>query len=130
MNRIGLLTLCGAMALASAAAAQTAPACAGTWQVIRLSKVKAGKMDLFMRAMKDQQAWYSAKGLPDRITYGAVVSRGGDASPDMVVTVHDKAAADGPSQANDAKWDAFVAEFRDSSDIVSGGPSCMVDAPK
>ena len=132
MNRIGLLMLCGALAAASSAMAQTAgaPPCAGQWQVIRVSKIKPGQMAGFMDAVKDQQAWYAGHGLKDRIMVGRMLEATGY-SADTAVTIHDK--VDGPASPpheGDAKWNAFVAKFRASSDIVAGGPVCVTVAPK
>ena len=120
--------------LASAAIAAP-PTCGGTYQVMRQSTVKPGQMALFLKAVGDHQAWYQAHGLKDRILVGRVLS--GDAGPDgfsssKVMTLHTDLTNMAPPAhaADDAAWNAYVAEYKASSDLGDTSVVCVEPAPK
>ncbi len=114
---------------ATSALAQTPPPCAGHYEVIRTDTVKPGKMDLFKKAIKDHQAWYAAHGLPDRIFLGEVLTPGVGFSPTTAMTVHTdmKASSAPPHAKDDLAWNAYVAEYQASSDVVSTSVVCLYE---
>src|ERR1039457_819759 len=62
------------------AVAQQAPAfaqfpCSGKVNVIRISDIKPGMMDQFLKAVAAQQAWYKAAGTPDEIGVMRILER-------------------------------------------------------
>lgn len=124
---------CAAIAMlgAAGARAQDAAACPGGYQIIRTSTVKPGQLDTFLKAARDQQAWYTAKGLPDRILVGRVMERqpGAPMSATTVMTIHTGMPdLSGAPQAGDAGWDAFVAEYRQSADMADERFVCVSPA--
>ena len=127
----GGLLLCAL--LATPALAQ-APACAGQYQVVRTSQIKPGELELFLKATRDNQAWYRAHGFADRILVGRVIAPlGSDApfSPTLVMTVHTDMAQPGgpaPHAADDAAWAAYVAEYRQSSTMAGESVVCLSPA--
>jgi hypothetical protein len=111
------------------AAAQTPPACAGHYEVIRTDTVKPGQMAAFRKAVMDQQAWYKNHGLKDRILIGTVLEPGSGFSATSALTIHtDMAAAASPPHDHDPAWDAFVAEYKASSDVVATYVVCVAEA--
>ena len=111
------------------AAAQSAPAarallpCAGTVNIVRLSDIKPGKMDEFLKAAAAQQAWYKAAGLPDTIGVLRILdqdpaTKAYATSATQAITTHTILPGGGAASApHDAAWDAFVALFSDNSTI-------------
>ena len=134
MKPIFAIAFCTAALAAGAAAAQQMPPCAGHYEVVRTDTVKPGKMELFKKAIADHQAWYVAHKMPDRIMLGQVLlpkgAAGGPFSDSSVMTIHtDAAGPSAPPHANDKAWDAYVAEYNASSDVVSTTIVC-VSSPK
>jgi hypothetical protein len=127
-NLLALTTL-AACAAVSGALAQTPPPCTGHYEVIRTDTIKPGKMDLFKKAVQDHQAWYKAHGLSDRIFLGEVLTPGVGFSPTTAMTVHTdmKAAGAPPHAPDDAAWNAYVAEYKASSDVVSTSVVCLYE---
>jgi ABC-type nitrate/sulfonate/bicarbonate transport system substrate-binding protein len=126
------LSLTFAAAAASPALAARLPDCPGDYAVIRTSTVKPGKLDEFLKAVRDNQAWYASHGLPDRILFGHLADRDaqgvptGAFSPNLVTTIHTSRPPTPPAvAADDAQWQAFVAEYEDSSDLASVAAVCL-----
>ena len=111
----------GLAGVAHAQPAQTCPAGTQGW-VIRTSKIKPGQAATFDKALADQVAWYKAKGQKDTFVVGPAIAQGG-LDPSLRVSVHMNAPATRPDA--DPAWNAFVAEFRASSDIVSETRACL-----
>ncbi len=134
MKRI-LMTAAIGLTLWGSAAAAEPPACRGAYEIVRTSTIKPGKMQIFLKAVHDHQAWYLSHGLKDHILLGRVLARDADASgfsASTAMTVHtDLSQMAPPAQsANDAAWNAYVAEYRDSSDLVSTVIVCLEPAPR
>ena len=130
---IGAACAAAAVLAAAEARAQAPETCPGGYQIVRTSIVKPGQMTTFLKAARDQQAWYAAKNLPDRILVGRVLERQTAAPPTSdktVMTVHtgmtDLRSA--PHDAGDAGWNGFVAEYRQSADMVDERFVCMSPA--
>jgi hypothetical protein len=129
MKAFAIATL-GVLA-STAASAQSAPECKGQFEVIRMDTIKPGKMDEFRKASADHQAWYKAHGATDKIIVGRIIATG--ATPayaeDQAMSIHiEKPGAE--EFPHDAAFDAFVAEYRDSSTVTSTMKVCLEDAAK
>jgi hypothetical protein len=104
------------------------PACDGDYTVVRFSAIKPGKMQAFMQAVADHKNWYRSHGFKDNVIVASRVfdpddKTGTKYSEIEVVTLHVRPpAAEGK---HDAAWDAYVKEYRDSSDIRSEYRTCM-----
>jgi hypothetical protein len=114
---------------ASAAMAQP-PACRGAYEIVRNSVVKPGKMELFLKAVRDHQAWYTAHGLKDRIIVGRVLAPDADSSgfsSSLAMTIHtDLSQMAPPAHApDDAAWTGYVAEYKGSSDLTNTAVVCL-----
>jgi hypothetical protein len=119
------------------AAAQQAPAaapipCSGKLNVVRLSDIKPGMMDQFLKAVAAQQAWYQAAGTSDKIGVLRILeqdptTKAWSASETQAITTHimstQRPTGPRPDQAG---WDAFVKMFADSSTIKTQYMTCMV----
>lgn len=134
---LAAVALSGLAALAAPVAAATAPPpprCDGSYELIRSSTVKPGRINLFLKAVRDHQAWYAAHGMKDRILVGRVLGPDADASgfsPTVALTIHtDLAELQAPAHAaDDAAWNAYIAEYRDSSDLIDTKVVCREAAP-
>jgi hypothetical protein len=126
----------GMAAAASSAFAQdrTPPACSGRYEIVRTDAIRSGKLDEFLKAVHDHQAWYSAHGFKDQVLVGRIVSP--DHGPDgfsrsVALTIHtDVTATHMPPHEPDAGWDAYVAEYTDSSDVMASALVCVAPAPE
>jgi hypothetical protein len=126
------LVLVGAVA-ASAASAQSLPPCSGKYELVRTDTIKPGKLDEFKEAVRDNQAWYKAHGMKDRVLLGQVVNmQGGSAAfaDDTALTIHTDIDPNGPDPAHDAAYGAFVAKYKDSSTITNTMMLCVSDIAK
>jgi hypothetical protein len=123
------------------AAAQQAPAarapipCDGKLNVVRLSDIKPGMMNQFLKAIAAQQAWYAAAGTSDKIGVMRILeqdptTKAWTTSETQAITTHimspQRPTGPRPDQAG---WDAFVKMFADSSTIKTQYMTCMVPNP-
>ena len=122
-----------ASGLGSAAQADdpNAPCPIGSPAIVRLSKIiPGGTMDGFKKAVADHSKWYADHGFAeDRQVLAPVVvydqaKNGWSISPDQVMTIHTHATSV-PMAKHDAAWDAYVAEYKANSEIVSSTAVCM-----
>ena len=123
-----LLSICS-LPTATAAAQQSnnkAPACDGKYNIVRISEIKPGMMDKFVQAVAAQQAWYKKAGKSDEIVLMRLIDmKAVTYSTTQVLTSHISIPSEGPRPPRDAGYDAFVALFRESSDIKSEYFTCM-----
>jgi hypothetical protein len=125
--------------LATTAVAGTLPAdlCKdGHKSVVRTRKLKSpDSRALFDKAVQDHVAWYRSHGFSqNRILVGPVLVRDDitnnwSESPDEFVSIH----LDYPPQSAvkpDAAWEAYVAEYRASSDIATEQVVCLHEPGK
>ena len=117
-------------AVATAASAQSMPACKGHFEIIRTDAIKPGKLDEFKKAVADHQAWYKAHGLSDRILLAQIIKEDISGTlafaQDQAITVH----VLGPMAATpppDDAWNAFLAEYKDSSSITNTTNVCVFE---
>ncbi len=105
--------------------------CAGTLGVVRVSEIKPGKMDLFLKAVEAQAAWYQSHGLTEHVIYAARISERDAAtgtirdSETQAMSFHFNSLS-GPQVPHDAAWNAFVKMFADSSSIKNEYHVCTV----
>jgi hypothetical protein len=114
---------------APAAAAEPKSDCTGNLNLVRLSDIKPGMMDQFLKAVADQTAWYKKAGLKDRISVMRVMeqdpaTKAWKFSATKTITTHIMPAGR-EAIKHDADWDAFVAEFSASSTIEKSYVACM-----
>jgi|HubBroStandDraft_6_1064221.scaffolds.fasta_scaffold703683_2 hypothetical protein len=104
------------------------PPCDGDYAIVRVSTIKPGQMPAFMQAVAAHKAWYRSHGFMDNIIVASRIIERDETtgvnkySETQVVTYHINAPA-GVTQ--DAAWNAYVKQYRDSSDIASEYRTCM-----
>lgn len=120
------------LAVAGAQAAPATPAdlCKGGQLVsVRVNTVKPGAKAAYEKAARDHLAWYRAHGYTqNRLLVGPVITgspaEGAKLSETEYVSVH----IDGPgvpSAQRDAAWNAYVKEYRDTSDLAVDKFACL-----
>ena len=110
-------------------AAQT-PLCDGQLVTLRVSKLKpGGSLAGLNDAVRDNAAWYQAKGLTgDKFAAARIVESGKSGpqlSPTEVATLHVLGGQTPPEHKNDAGWAAFVAKYQANSTIVDEMRLCL-----
>lgn len=133
---IASLALSTAVCAGAATAATPPDLCKdGQISVLRTSKLKSpASRAQFDKAVKDQTAWYRSHGFAkNRILSAAIMVQDAKTKdwtndPLEVVTLH--VDAPGAAAKHDAAYDAFVAEFRASSDITSERILCLREPVK
>lgn len=138
-----LIATTGALVAADATGTKPAAApmasqnftCKGDVWVVRKSQIiPGGSLEGFMKAVADQIAWYRANGVTtNEQRVGRVFTYNSDTHErklveDEVVTIHMSQPQTEKLPRGDAKWDAFVAEFRANSKMIDETELCM--APK
>lgn len=125
----GAILLCAGAAQA-APAASPADLCKGGQLVsVRVNTVKPGAKAAYEKAARDHLAWYRSHGYTqNRLLSGPVITgnmtHGFTASETEYVSVH----MDGPGvprDKRDAGWDAYVQEYRDTSDLAVDKFACL-----
>jgi hypothetical protein len=86
-------------------------------------------MAAFMKAQEAHKAWYKSHGFPNDQIYTAKIltqdptTKEWQYSDTEMMTFHVTASLAQPT--HDAAWDAYVKQYRDSSDIKSTSVICM-----
>jgi hypothetical protein len=108
------------------------PKCDGDYAIVRVSTIKPGAMQGFMAAVAAHKAWYRSHGFNDDIIVASRVittdptTKAMKYSDTEVITYHINPASGSQTQPKrDAAWDAYVKQYRDTSDIKSEYFSCM-----
>jgi hypothetical protein len=113
--------------LSVAAQRPAMPPCAGTPEILRVSTIKPGKMDKFVEAVAAQTAWYKKHGTTDEIALIRVLdTKTGAFSTTEAITTHTEPVGEEDKRKSDAGFDAFVALFRESSDVKQQFFGCKV----
>lgn len=108
------------------------PQCNGDIALVRVSEIKPGQMEGFMAAVAAHKAWYRSHGFQDNVIVAARVILRDEKTGAMkysdteAVTYHVRPP--GPAQTGskrDAAWDAYVKQYRDTSDIKNEYMTCM-----
>ena len=131
--RVALALAALAVLQVSPALAQNAPpACNGDIAIVRVSTIKPGAMPGFMAAVAAHKAWYRSHGYNDDVIVASRVIQVDEKTGAMkysdteVVTYHVRPPGGketAPKQ--DTAWDAYVKQYRDTSDIKSSYLTCM-----
>ena len=136
MNRLQVLAGVAAaagLAMAGQASAADTPdtLCKGGELVsLRVNVLKgADKAAAYDKAAKDHIGWYRSKGYKEnQLMVGPVLVRNADGSwsnsPTERVSAHVNAPGV-PRDKHDAAWDAYVSEYRDSSDVTTEKFACL-----
>ena len=122
-----------ALAVSATTAAAALPTCQGHYEIVRTSTIKPGQMELFAKAVRDNQDWYKTHGFTDRIELGRVLMQpgmvGGPFSPTTVLTIHTNLSSSSGDEAaravDDAEWKNFVAEYAGSSHMDNQSIICV-----
>src|ERR1022692_1680943 len=115
------LAILAVLQLPSAFAQSAPPACNGDYAIVRVSTIKPGAMPAFMAAVAAHKAWYRDHGFKDNVIVASRVILTDEKTHAMkysdteVVTYHIRPPG-GPQVKRDAAWDAYVKQYRDSSD--------------
>ena len=111
------------------ALAQSTPPCDGDIAVVRVSTIKPGGMEGFMAAVAAHKAWYRDHGFKDNVIVASRVivpdenNHALTYSSSEVITYHVRPPSTEGQQ--DAAWDAYVKQYRDTSDIKTQYVTCM-----
>lgn len=126
------LAALAALQIPAALAQSGLPACKGDIAVVRVSTIKPGAMEGFMAAVAAHKAWYRDHGFKDNVIVASKVMVEDESthtikySDTEVVTYHIRPPGSAQTQAKkDAGWDAYVKQYRDTSDIKSEYMTCM-----
>lgn len=116
----------------SAFAQNGLPKCGGDYAIVRVSTIKPGAMQGFMAAVAAHKAWYRSHGFSDNIIVASRVISINDKTKAMaysdteVITYHVRPPGGAQTQPKrDAAWDAYVKQYRDTSDMKSEYFTCM-----
>jgi len=108
------------------------PKCDGDYAMVRVSTIKPGAMQGFMAAVAAHKAWYRSHGFSDNIIVASRVISINDKTKAMaysdteVITYHVRPPGGAQTQPKrDAAWDAYVKQYRDTSDMKSEYFTCM-----
>ena len=132
MRTVLLLAALAALQIPSAFAQNALPACDGDIAIVRVSEIKPGAMQGFMAAVAAHKAWYRSHGFKDNVIVVSKVILRDDKTGAMkysdaeVVTYHVRPPGTAQSDPKkDAAWDAYVKQYRDTSDIKTEYLTCM-----
>jgi hypothetical protein len=119
-----------AAALFSAAPVLAQP-CDGDMTVVRVNTIKPGKLDTFLAAVAAHKAWYRANRITDnelftvRILVRDPATRAYKNSDTEVMTLHVRPPFDRLPNRGDAAWNAYVQQYKESSELKSEYLTCM-----
>ena len=132
MRTVLFLAALAALQIPSALAQDALPPCDGDITMVRVSTIKPGAMANFMAAVAAHKAWYRSHGFKDNIIVASKVFVRDEKTGTMkysdteVVTYHIRIPGGARTQdKRDAAWDAYVKQYRDSSDIKNEYMTCM-----
>jgi hypothetical protein len=132
MRTVVALTALALLQVSSAFAQSGAPKCDGDYAVVRVSTIKPGAMQDFMAAVAAHKAWYRSHGFSDNVIAASRVisfnkeTNAMEYSNMEVISYHIRPPAGAQVKAKrDAAWDAYVKQYRDTSDIKSEYLTCM-----
>jgi hypothetical protein len=127
-----LLAALAALQIPSALAQNALPACDGDIAIVRVSAIKPGGIQGFMAAVTAHKAWYRNHGFKDNVIVASRVILRDDKTGAMkysdaeVVTYHVRPPGSAQTESKrDAAWDAYVKQYRDTSDIKTEYTTCM-----
>ncbi len=125
-----LFAALAALQIPAAFAQNAMPACDGDIDVVRVSTIKPGAIQGFMAAVAAHKAWYRSHGFKDNVIVASRVLVRDEATKtfkysDAQVVTHHLRAPRVDDKAHDAAWDAYVKQYRDTSDIKDQYITCL-----
>jgi hypothetical protein len=127
--------LLAAVSLATAfpvLAQEDLPKCDGSVATVRVSDVKPGQMQGFLAAVAAHKAWYRSHGFSDNVIVTSRVivrdekTKAMQYSDTEMVSYHvNPPSREATMPKHDAAWDAYVKQYRDTSEIKSEYLTCM-----
>jgi hypothetical protein len=132
MRTLFILAALAVLPVPSTFAQTTLPACDGDIAIVRVSSVKPGAMPGFMAAVAAHKAWYRNHGYKDNVIVASRVilvdQKTGTTkySDSEVISYHVRAPGPEKTQSQrDDAWDAYVKQYRDTSEIKTEYLTCM-----
>jgi hypothetical protein len=132
MRPLLLLAALAALQTSSTFGQSAMPACDGEIAIVRVSTIKPGAMQGFMAAVTAHKAWYRSHGFNDNVIVASRVmlfdekTKVTKYSDTEVMTYHVRPPGPSQTQAKrDAAWDAYVKQYRDTSDIKNEYITCL-----
>ena len=132
MRNVVLLAVLAVLQVPFCLAQSGPPKCDGEYAIVRVSTIKPGMLDGFMSAVAAHKAWYVSHGFKQDVIVASRVITTDPTTKEMrysdteVITYHiSPASATQTQPQHDAAWDAYVKQYRDTSDIKSSYFSCM-----
>src|SRR5579863_837111 len=130
MRTVLFLAALAALQIPSALAQDALPPCDGDITMVRVSTIKPGAMANFMAAVAAHKAWYRSHGFKDNIIVASKVfvrdeKSGAIKYSDTEVVTYHIGLPGSALEKRDAAWDAYVKQYRDSSDIKNEYMTCM-----
>jgi hypothetical protein len=120
------------LTLASQAIFAQTPACDGNIVIVRLSEIKPGHMSDFTAATAAHKAWYRNNGIKDneiinsRVIVRDQASGAQSYSDSQILSYHINPPSNSKiPNRGDAAWNAYVKQYRDSSEIKNEYVTCM-----
>jgi hypothetical protein len=132
MYRALFLVALAALQIRPAMAQDAAATCNGDIAIVRVSEIKPGALQGFLAAVAAHKAWYRSHGFSDNVIVASRVMVTDHASGSTkysdteVVTYHIRPpGSEATAAKKDLAWDAYVKQYRDTSDIKSEYMTCM-----
>src|SRR5581483_9287506 len=107
------------------------PACDGDITVVRVSTIRPGQLEGFMSAVAAHKAWYRSHGYKDNVIVASRIINRDEKTGAMkysdaeVLTYHVRPPGGPAEPKHDAAWDAYVKQYRETSDIKNQYITCM-----
>ncbi len=135
MRKMLIALTCLAAVSAASASAQSVPACDGDPAIVRVSQIKpTSTLQAFMNAQEAHLAWYRNNGFTSNQIYSSRVMVNDPQTKTMkysdteILSFHVRPPSGfGSSVASKDQpgWDAYVKQYRDSSDIKAEYMVCL-----
>ncbi|HEV3333504.1 MAG TPA: hypothetical protein VG096_21115 [Bryobacteraceae bacterium] len=132
MRRALLLAALAVFAVSLAFAQNAPPPCDGDLALVRVLTIKPGRMQGFLAAVAAHKAWYRNHGYKDNIIVASRVIEANEHTGAMkysdseVVSYHVRPPSAAQTEPKrDAAWDAYVKQYRDTSEVKAQYMTCM-----
>jgi hypothetical protein len=132
MRAACFLAVLAAFQVQSAFPQNARPACDGDIAIVRVSAIKPGAMSGFMAAVAAHKAWYRDNGFTNNVIVTSRIILRDEKTGAMrysdaeVISYHIRPPGTEQTAAKkNAAWDAYVKQYRDTSDIKSEYMTCM-----
>lgn len=132
MRTVLALAVLAALGVSPLFAQNAPPACAGDLAIVRVATIKPGAIQAYLAAVAAHKAWYRSHGFNDNVIVASRVIQTDERTGAMkysdreVITYHVRPPGSAPTNAKkDAAWDAYVKQYRDTSEIKNEYLTCM-----